>query len=96
MTEQPNKQSLASIEADLFGTIFGFHKKFMTLLRESSLDDEKQNAVAERIKTLLGNVTAEMDRTQQLNVTERLEAIYEEARRLVEELSGLPAGGKAG
>jgi hypothetical protein len=46
MTEQPNKQSLASIEADLFGTIFGFHKKFMTLLRESSLDDEKQNAVA--------------------------------------------------
>jgi predicted acetyltransferase len=84
---ESNKPPLASIEADLFGTIFGFHKKFMTLLRESSLDDEKENVVADRIKALLGNVTAEMDRKQQLNVAERLEAIYEEARRLVDELS---------
>jgi hypothetical protein len=95
MTEQPKKKPLAAVEADLFGTIFGFHKKFMTLLRESSLDDEKQNVVADRIKALFGNVTSEMDRTQQLNVAERLEAIYDEARRLVDELSQTDDGKKA-
>jgi hypothetical protein len=63
MTEQPNKPTLASVEADLFGAIFGFHKKTMTLLRQSSLDDEKLNVVADRIKTLLDAVTAEVKGT---------------------------------
>jgi hypothetical protein len=86
MTEQP-QPNLASVEADLCGTLFAFHKKAVTQLRESSLDDENKKVVADRIKTLLGNVTAEMERTQQLNVAERLQAIYEEAKRLVDELS---------
>jgi hypothetical protein len=88
MTEQPNKQPLASVEADLFGTLFAFHKKTMTLLRESYLDDEKLKVVADRIKTLLDAATAEMKATQQVNVTQRLEAAYDEVKRLVEELSG--------
>ena len=96
MTEQPNKPHLASVEADLFGAIFGFHKKTMTLLRQSPLDDEKLNVVADRIKTLLDNATAEVKRTQQLNLTERLEAAYDEVRRLINELSGFPYGGKDG
>jgi hypothetical protein len=41
MTDEPKKQPFASVEADLFGTLFAFHKKTMTLLRQSSLDDEK-------------------------------------------------------
>jgi hypothetical protein len=49
----------------------GFHKKTMTLLRQSSLNDEKLNVVADRIKTLLDTATAEVKRTQQLNFTER-------------------------
>ena len=42
---------LASLEADLFGVLIGFHKKTMGLLRESSLDEEKLKAVTDRIKT---------------------------------------------
>ena len=94
MPKQPNKPSLASVEADLFGAIFGFHQKTMTLLRQSSLDDEKMKVVGERIKTLLDNATAEMERTQQMNVTERLAAAFEEVKRLVEELARLPDGSK--
>jgi len=85
MTEQP-RPNLASVEADLFGTIFAFHKKTMTLLRESSLDDGKQKVVADRIKTLLDAATAEMKQSQQINLAERLDAIYEQAKRLVHEL----------
>jgi hypothetical protein len=87
MPEQPQKPSLASVETDLFGAIFGFHKKTMTLLRESSLDDEKVKLVGDRIKALLDDATADLKKLHQLNVTERLDAAYDEAKRLVEELS---------
>jgi hypothetical protein len=90
---QPN---LASVEADLFGAIFGFHKKVMTLLRQSSLDEEKLGVVADRIKTLLDNAAADVKQSQPLNVAERLEAAYEEAKRLVDELSGSHDGGQKG
>jgi hypothetical protein len=95
MTEQPNNQPLASLEADLFGTLIAFHKKTVTLLRESSLDDEKLKVVGDRIKTLLDNAIAEMKETKQPNVAERLDAAYEEAKRLVEELSRSNDGKKA-
>lgn len=87
MTEQPNNPPLASVEVDLFGVLFAFHKKVMTLLRAASLDDEKLKIVSDRIETLLGNATAEMKTTPQVNVAERLEAAYEEVKRLVDELS---------
>ncbi len=77
---------LASVEADLFGVLFAFHKKIMTLLRELSLDEEKQKVVADRLKTLLEEVTAEMKAAKQMNVAERLDAAYEEAKRMVDEL----------
>ena len=86
MTEQP-QPNLASVEADLFGTLFAFHKKTMTLLRESSLDDEKMKVVADRIKTLLHDATADMTQLQPINLAERLDAAYEETKRLVDELS---------
>ena len=100
MPEQPDKPfpqpALASVEADLLGAIFAFHTKTMTLLRQSSLDDEKLKVVADRIKTLLDNATTEAKRAQQLNLTERLETTYDEKKRLVDELSGFPDGGKDG
>jgi hypothetical protein len=86
MTEQP-QPNLASVEANLFGTLFAFHKKTMTLLRESSLDDEKMAVVADRIKMLLDDAIAEMKRTMNPNVAERLDAAFEEAKRLVDELA---------
>jgi len=60
----------------------------MTLLRQSSLDDEKMKVVADRIKSLLEAATAEAKGTRQTNLTERLEAAYSEVERLVNELSG--------
>ena len=94
MTEQP-QPNLASVEADLFGTLFAFHKKTMTLVRGSSLDDEKMKVVADRIKTLLAAATAEMEATRQVNLTQRLDAVYDEVKRLVEELSRSHDGKKA-
>ena len=82
-----NQPSLASIETDLFGALFAFHKKTMTLVRESSLDDEKLKVVADRLHTLLDDAIAEVKQTQQLNLTERLDAVYDEVKRLVDELS---------
>lgn len=84
--ETDNKPPLASFEADLFGLLFAFHQKTMILLRDSWLDDEKQKVVAERLKTLLEEMTAEMKTTKQLNWSERLDAAYDEAKRLVHEL----------
>lgn len=90
MNDQPGNRPLASVEADLFGVLFAFHKKIMTLLRESSLDDEKKNVVADRIKKLLDDATADVKTTRQANVAERLEAAYQETKRLVDELSNSP------
>jgi hypothetical protein len=87
---KPDNQPIASLEADLFGTLFAFHKKTVILLRESSLDDEKKKVVADRIKTLLDAAIADMKTTRQANVAERLEAAYQEAKRLVDELSNSP------
>ena len=94
MTEQSDKRPLASVEADLFGVLFAFHKKTVTMLRESSLDEEKMKVVGDRIKTLLDKVTAEMKPTQQFDLTQRLDAAYEEAKRLVDELSQSDDGDK--
>ena len=91
MSEQTDKPQdspdLTSLEGNLFGALFGFHKNAMTLLRQSSLDDDKLNLVGDRIKQLLDDATAEMERTKNLNLVERLESAYEEVKRMVDELS---------
>jgi hypothetical protein len=92
----PAQPTLASVETDLFGVIFGFHTKTMTLLRQSSLDDEKLKVVADRIKTLLDTATAEMNETQQMNLTQRLQAAYDEVKLLVNALSVFPDDGDDG
>lgn len=85
--EQVAKPDLASVEGDLFGALFGFYEKAMALLRQSSLDEEKLKLAGEAIRQVLANVTEEMKRTGNLNLTGPFEAGYEEIRRLVEELS---------
>jgi hypothetical protein len=96
MAEQPNKPSAASVEADLFGSLFGFYEKMIALLRESSLDDERRKIVADRIKTLIDAMIAEMQQKQQLNLTEQLEAACGDVKGLVDQLSGPSDGGKRG
>ena len=65
----------------------------MALLRQSLLDDDKLQMVAKQINTLLDEVTAEVQQTEQLNVQERLEVVYDEVKRLVDEMSASATGG---
>ena len=76
--KRPAEPNLSSIEGNLFGALFSFHKELLDLMRQSSLDDEKLNLVADRIKTSLAEITADMERTQNPNVADRLEAAYDE------------------
>ena len=85
--KRQDNPDLASFETDLFGTLFGFHRKAMDLLRNSGLDDDKMKLVADRICQLLDDATAEMERTKNLDLSGPLESAYEEVKRMVEELS---------
>ena len=87
-TKPVDEPSLASFEGNLFGAVLDFYEKTMTLLRQSSLDEEKLKVAGEAISQMFKKVTAEMKRTGNLNLTGPFEAGYEEIRRLVEELSG--------
>ena len=91
MNEQTNEgqatPDLDSLETDLVGTLFGFHERTMTLLRNSGLDDGKTKLVADRIGQLLRAATAEMERTKNLDLSGPLVSAYEEVKRMVEELS---------
>lgn len=90
MDDQSNKPSpsLHSVEVDLFGALFGFHKKVMVLLRAANLGDEKLGIAGERIHFLMDKATEEIKRTHDLNIQPRLDSMYEEVQRMVEELSG--------
>ena len=83
----PIESNLNNMEQDLFGVLFEFHKKTMDLLRNSGLDDDKRESVSKRIKQLLADATAEMKRTKNLNVSEFLDAAYEDVKNMVDELS---------
>ena len=87
INERQDNSDLGSLETDLFGTLFGFHERTMTLLRNSGLDDDKIKLVAERIGQLLREATAEMERTKNLDLSGPLVSAYEEVKRMVEELS---------
>jgi hypothetical protein len=93
---RPADLDLASAEGGLLGDLFGFHIKSMKLLRQSSLDDEKLTVVVDRIKSLLGDITAEIKRTKAFDMSGQLEAAYDEVERLVDELAGSGEGGEEG
>jgi hypothetical protein len=90
-TKQPrDKPNLALIEGGLFGALFGFHKKTMAMLRAANLDDDKLDIAAERISLLMDKASEEIERTHDLNIQPRLDAMYEEVKGLVDELSSSP------
>jgi hypothetical protein len=86
-SKPPEIPRLDSLEGGLFGAISGFHKRTMTLLRESDLDDEEVGVVGNRIEQLLEEVTANVKRTKDFNLEGPLESAYDEVERLVAELS---------
>ena len=90
-----DKPDLASFEANALGAVFGFYEKTITLLRQSSLDEEKKKVAGERIGQLMQNVSDEVERSGDWNVAKRLDSAYEEVKRLVDELAN-PHGGVNG
>lgn len=88
----PDPPSLDSIEGGLFGALFEFHRKVMALLRAANLDDDKLGIAAERIKLLMAKVTEDIKVTHDLNIQPRLDSMYEEVRRLVDEFSSSQRG----
>lgn len=86
---------LASFEANVFGTLFDFYQKTMTLLRQSSLDEEKLKLAGERICQSMEDATEEMKRSRDWNLAGRLDSAYKEVKRLVDDLSD-PHGGHSG
>ncbi|MEO2032770.1 MAG: hypothetical protein ABGZ35_11860 [Planctomycetaceae bacterium] len=85
--KRPAEPTLSTIEGNLFGELFGFHKKVMELLRNAKLSDDKLELVSERIEQLLGDVTAEINRSKTLDLAGQLESAYEEGKSMVDELS---------
>jgi len=86
--DEPQEQpDLASFETDLFGAVFGFYQRVVTLLRQSSLDDAKVRVLGERIELVMQNITDEMERSRDWNLAGRLESAYDELRCFAEELS---------
>ena len=90
-----DKPDLASFEEDVFGAVFGFYQRTTTLLRQSSLDEEKKKVAVERISQLMDNATDEARRSRDWHVAGRLDSAYEEVKRLVDELSN-EGGGPSG
>ena len=87
MAEDADKPDLASVEVDLFGALLGFHQKTVTLLRQSSLNDEKRKLLSERINLATQTVLDELKRSKTWKLTGLLESAYEDIRRFAEELS---------
>jgi hypothetical protein len=83
----PDAPALHSFEGGLFGALFGFHKRVMALLRAANLDDGNVRIAGERIHLLIEKATEEIKRTRDLNIQPRLDSMYEEVQRLVDELS---------
>lgn len=91
-----DKPDLASFEADAFGALFRFYERTVTLLRQPSLNEEKKKVAGEHICRLMRSVTEDVQRSRDWHVAGRLESAYEEAKRLVDDLSNPHSSGDNG
>jgi len=82
--------TIDSLEGDLFDALVGFHKKVIALLQAAKLDDDQLNIAAERLKFLMAKSSDEIKLAPDLNVQRRMDSMFEEAKRLVDELSQSP------
>ena len=90
-TDEPrDNPSLDSIEGGLFGALFDFHENVMALLRGANLSDENVKVAGKRLRVLMKETTEHIKRTRDLNLQPRLDSMYEEVKRLVDDLGGAP------
>jgi hypothetical protein len=94
MDNKTNKPSgtppIQLLDGDLFDALVGFHKKVIALLGAANLDDDKLDIATERLKLLMAKSSDEIKRTPDINVQRRMDSMFEEAKRLVDELSQSP------
>ena len=94
MDNKTNKPSgtppIQWLDGDLFDALVEFHKKVIALLRAANLDDDKLDIAGERLKLLMAKSSDEIKRTPDLNVQRRMDSMFEEAKRLLDELSQSP------
>lgn len=85
---EPN---LGGFESRLLGAMLQFHKRFVALVRSSSLDEDGQMAASKRITDLLDEIMAEMKSEafspKDFDLDERLDSVYRKAKEIVDELS---------
>ena len=68
----------------------------MTLLRGASLDDDRLSIAGKQIEVLMDQAIDEMKSTGDLNVQGRLDSMYEQVERLIEQLAESPREGSSG
>lgn len=77
---------MPAFEANLFGDLMAFHRQIVARLREESLDDEQQKLVLDRLNALIQTEIEDLEQTQDLNLSKRLEAVSEQIHQFIEEL----------
>jgi len=94
MDNKTNKPSgtppIQRLDGDLFDALVGFPRKVIDLLGAANLDDDKLDIATERLKLLMAKSSDEIKRTPDLNVQRRMDSMFEEAKRLLDELSQSP------
>lgn len=92
MEQPPKSEQREFSETSLVGTLLEFHERVVHLLRGSSLDANSKLRVYERIHSLMDQLNDEFKQEvtdpRDFDLTGRLEFIYNEATKLVEELGG--------
>lgn len=87
-TDEPrDNPSLDSIEGGLFGALFDFYENVMALLRGANLSDENVKVAGKRLHVLMKENSEHIKRTRDLNTQPRLDSMYEEVKRLVDDLA---------
>jgi hypothetical protein len=85
-----DEPTVNSVEADFRGLLSDLHERVITLLRQSSLDENGLKLLAKQMKVVIQNVGDDLKQIKQMedwNPAGRLESAYEEIRGFAEELS---------
>ena len=80
------ENGLASFEVNSFGNLMEFHRQIVARLREESLDEEQQQLVLDRLNALTQAEIEDMEQTHDLNITKRLESVFQQLNQFIDEL----------
>jgi len=80
------ENGMPAFETNLFGDLMAFYRQIVARLPEESLDDEQQKLVLDRLNALIQTEIEDLEQTQDLNLSKRLEAVSEQIHQFIEEL----------